>query len=295
MPREGSATPPVSTPPPPAPRLHELSHRARHLFGALLRHVFDPVYWWYERRLEAEVMAVGALPRHLGVILDGNRRFARGQNLASEMGHALGAEKAKLLIEWAATIGIPSVTIWVFSDDNRQREAAEVAYLYQLFADQARQMATDERIHNKRIRVRAIGDLGRLPAHVRESFDHLEQATDGYDGMQLYVALGYGGREEIVAATRKALRAKATAGMDLEDAARTLTAGDISAHLYAAGCPDPDFIIRTSGEVRLSGFLLWQSVYSEYYFCDVYWPAFRHVDFLRALRAFQQRQRRYGR
>jgi short-chain Z-isoprenyl diphosphate synthase len=215
--------------------------------------------------------------------------------MASQVGHSIGAAKAQQLIEWCAKLGVQHVTLWVFSTDNKSRDEREVSYLYRLFAEQARKMAVDPRIHDHRIRVHVIGDIAQLPPDVRESFAALQSVTNDYDGLQLYIALAYGGREEIMAATRKALRAKAAGGCSLEEAAETLTSEDISAHLYAASCPDPDFIIRTSGEVRLSGFLLWQSAYSEYYFCDVFWPEFRKVDFLRALRAFQQRQRRFGR
>lgn len=269
------------------PRLTVLWRRLRQLTLA-------PLYWGYERRLEAHVRT-RALPHHLGVILDGNRRYARALGLPATAGHLIGARKVEALIEWCAQLGIPRVTIWVFSTDNRGRDEDELRILYRLLADQARRMAGDPRLHNQRIRVRTIGDLSALPPDVRQSFAELERSTAGYDGLQLYVAVGYGGREEIMSAVRRALRAKERQGQTLAEAAQSLSVEDISAHLYAAPCPDPDFIIRTSGEVRLSGFLLWQSVYSEFYFCDVFWPEFRRLDFLRALRAFQQRQRRFGR
>jgi short-chain Z-isoprenyl diphosphate synthase len=261
----------------------------------LLRSFTAPLYWWYEKLLYRQLREHGSLPAHLGLILDGNRRYARAHGMATERGHSIGAEKAQQVIEWCAKLGVPNVTLWVFSSDNKSRDEAEVAYLYRLFARQAREMAVDARIHKHRVRVRVIGEIDQLPDDVRQSFADLQNLTDHYDGLQLYIALAYGGREEIMAATRKALRAKVAAGLSLEQAADSLSVDDVSAHLYAPSCPDPDFIIRTSGEVRLSGFLLWQSAYSEYYFCDVYWPEFRRVDFLRALRAFQQRQRRFGR
>ncbi|MDI3258326.1 MAG: polyprenyl diphosphate synthase [Sinobacteraceae bacterium] len=265
------------------------------LLVRLLKRLSAPLYWWYEKRLEHEVRTVGKLPTHLGLILDGNRRYARAKGMATELGHTMGADKAKQVIEWCADLGITHITLWVFSSDNKSRDESEVAHLYRLFAEQARAMAQDGRVHRHRVRVRTIGELDQLPEDVRASFAELEQATQDYDGLQLYIALAYGGREEIVAAMRKALLARAQAGQSLAQAAAELSAEDINAALYAAPRPEPDFIIRTSGEIRLSGFLLWQSVYSEFYFCDAYWPEFRKTDFLRALRSYQQRQRRYGR
>jgi len=257
--------------------------------------LFRPLYWWYERRLDHRLHADARLPEHLGLILDGNRRFARAEGLAANLGHSIGAQKAYDVLDWCLEVGIAHVTLWVFSTDNASRDDAEVAHLYNLFAAEARRMAEDPRIHRNRVKVRVIGDLSAFPERARQSLANLEAVTADYRGMQLYMAMGYGGREEILTATRQALRKKSVEGMTLEEAVQALTVDDISRHLYAAPCPDPDFIIRTSGEIRLSGFLLWQSAYSEYYFCDVYWPAFRKVDFLRALRSYQLRQRRFGR
>lgn len=291
-PRPEQASVPVET---PGPSLLPVLRPLAWFLRRLLHYLTAPLYWWYEKLLDHQLREHGLLPAHLGLILDGNRRYARAHGLAAERGHSIGAEKAQQVIEWCAKLGVPNVTLWVFSSDNKSRDAAEVAYLYRLFARQAREMAVDARIHRHRVRVRVIGEVDQLPEDVQQSFAELQNITDHYDGLQLYIALAYGGREEIMVATRKALRAKAAAGLSLEQAAEALSVDDVSAHLYAPTCPDPDFIIRTSGEVRLSGFLLWQSAYSEYYFCDVYWPDFRKVDFLRALRAFQQRQRRFGR
>jgi short-chain Z-isoprenyl diphosphate synthase len=260
-----------------------------------LKRCLRPLYWAYQERLERKLVTDGRVPAHLGLILDGNRRFAKALGLDASTGHSMGADTAYDVLEWCADIGIPRVTLWMFSSDNHGREPHEVEALYRLFAEHAERMAHDPRIVRRRVRIRVIGDLSGFPQHVREALDRLEAATADYDGLQLYLAIGYGGREEIMAAMRKALQAKAAAGMALEQATESLCVADISAHLYAAPCPDPDFIIRTSGEVRLSGFMLWQSVYSEFYFCDVYWPAFRKIDFLRAMRNFQQRQRRFGR
>jgi len=251
--------------------------------------------WGYEQRLGREVRAHGKLPRHLGLILDGNRRYARASGLQREMGHSFGADKAHEVLQWCLELGIPAVTIWVLSTDNSSRDPGELAHILKLLEREARNLATDPRIHANRVRVRAIGQHEAFPGHVLDALRELEEKTAGYDGMALNIAVGYGGREEIVDAVKQHLSGEAAAGRTLEEVTAALRPEHISAHLYTAGTPDPDFIIRTSGEIRLSGFLLWQSVYSEYYFCDVYWPGFRRVDFLRALRDFQGRDRRFGR
>lgn len=251
--------------------------------------------WGYEQRLAREVKAHGRLPRHLGLILDGNRRFARASGMQREMGHSFGADKAHEVLQWCLELGIPAVTIWVLSTDNTSRDPEELAHILKLLEQEARNLATDPRIHANGVRVRAIGQHRDFPPTVLDALQDLERKTAHYTGMRLNIAVGYGGREEIVDAVKAHLHAQAAAGTGLTQAAETLQPEDISRHLYAADIPDPDFIIRTSGEIRLSGFMLWQSVYSEYYFCDVYWPGFRRVDFLRALRDFQGRDRRFGR
>lgn len=249
----------------------------------------------YEAALYRQVMSSGNMPQHLGLILDGNRRFAKSSGLERELGHTFGADKAHEVLEWCLDMGIPAVTLWVLSTDNTSRDPAEVAHILGLLRLEATRLAVDPRIHNNRVRVSVIGQHENFPPNVRMALDNLQESTAHYDGMRLNIAVGYGGREEIVDAVRAHLQLAASEGQTLAQVAQGLSAEDISRHLYTAGIPDPDFIIRTSGEVRLSGFMLWQSVYSEYYFCDVYWPGFRRVDFLRALRDFQGRKRRFGR
>lgn len=267
------------------------STRAISLIDTLTR----PLYWLYERQLLQTVQAQRRLPKHIGIIMDGNRRFARSIGLDVRAGHNYGADKAREVLDWCLDLGIPHVTLWGFSKDNRNRTAEEVTHLHQLFAEQARELIDDERLHRNRVRVQIIGELGDFPEESREALREMEEATRDYGGMRLNVALGYGGREEIVTAVQNLLAEKQRQGVALEELARTLDAGEIGRHLYTAGMPDPDFVIRTSGEVRLSGFLLWQTAYSEFYFCDAFWPDFRKIDFLRALRHFQARERRFGR
>jgi short-chain Z-isoprenyl diphosphate synthase len=228
--------------------------------------------------------------------MDGNRRFARSVGLTStSAGHDYGAKKARDVLEWCLDVGVSHVTMWVFSNDNRGRDPREVAHLLELFAKEASELAQDPRLHKNKVRVRLIGCIEDFPQGVQDALRNLERVTESYCGMLVNIAVGYGGREEIAEAVRRLVREKVAAGVSVDALAGEIGADEIGQHLYTAGTPDPDFVIRTSGEVRLSGFLLWQTAYSEFYFCDAFWPSFRKVDFLRALRSFQDRERRYGR
>ena len=253
-----------------------------------------PIYWAYERRLERRVRS-GSLPRHMGIIMDGNRRFARLSQLDVRKGHDVGASKAHEVLDWCLELGIPHVTLWGFSSDNAGRNPEEVAHLHAIFAQQARSLAEDPRLVKHRVRVRVIGDISSFSEDAQEALRAIERRTETHDGMHLNLALGYGGREEIVAATRALIEERAALGEDAVSIAASLDATGIAKHLWTSGLPDPDFVIRTSGEVRSSGFLLWQSAYAEFYFCDAFWPDFRRLDFLRALRSYQARERRFGR
>ena len=253
-----------------------------------------PLYWWYAQHLERQVKAHARLPRHLGLILDGNRRFARASGLQREIGHSFGADKAHEVMQWCLDLGIPTITLWVLSTDNASRDPEEIAHILKLLEREALNLSKDPRIHGNRVRVRAIGQHSGMPPQVLAALAELEERTRHYDGMLLNIAVGYGGREEIVDAVKAHLEREGAAGRSAAEVAAELHPDHLSAQMYTAGVPDPDFIIRTSGEIRLSGFMLWQSVYSEFYFCDVYWPGFRRVDFLRALRDFQDRKRRFG-
>lgn len=210
--------------------------------------------------------------------------------------YALGAHKLDDVLDWCAELAIPAVTLWVCSTDNlAARSSDQVAGILQAVEDKLRALAGDPRIHRRRVRVRAIGRLEQLPASTREAICAAEAATAGYDALLLSIAVAYGGREEIADAVRAVLHEAERAGMTLPEAADAVTPEAIERHLYLAGAPDPDLLIRTSGELRLSGFLLWQSARSEFYFSDVLWPRFRKIDFLRAVRSFQDRMRRFGR
>ena len=266
----------------------------RRALRRLLQTLAHPLYWLYEQRLVRQVRS-GPVPGHIGLILDGNRRFARGLGLAGVRGHQFGVRKLRLFLEWCLEFQVRHVTLFVFSTENFARKPDEVKYLLDLFVRESEELLQSPRIRSERVRVKVIGQRHRLPPHVLEATEALEVSTAEHDGMLLTIALAYGGREEITDAVKELLREADASGRSPAEVAAKLTAADLGRHLYTAGMPDPDFIIRTSGEQRLSGFLLWQSAYSEFYFCDALWPEFRRIDFLRAVRNYQRRERRYGR
>jgi short-chain Z-isoprenyl diphosphate synthase len=252
------------------------------------------LYHLYERRLLARLRG-GPLPRHIGLILDGNRRFARQLGLTDVIqGHERGAAKLEAALGWFEELGIRMVTIWILSTENLNRPPDELESLLSLIERRMRQSAVDPKIHRRQVRIRAIGNLELLPDSLREGIHIAETATAAYDNFSLNVAVGYGGRQELVDAIKGILEDWGRQGLTPQQIADRLTADVIGKYLYTYDLPDPDLIIRTSGEVRLSGFLLWQSAYSEFYFCDAYWPAFRKIDLLRAVRSYQDRQRRFG-
>ena len=230
------------------------------------------------------------MPKHIGLILDGNRRFARSLGITSRRAHESGADKLEAVLDWCWDLGIRIVTVYAFSAENFNRSKEEVGELMSMFEQKFREVSRDERIHRNRIRVRAIGKTDLLPQGVREAIASAEQVTQDYSDYQLNIAVGYGGRLEIVEACRKIAGKVGEGVLDPSQVSEDL----IRSHLYTNGIPDPDLIVRTSGEERLSGFLLWQSAYSELYFCESYWPEFREIDLLRAIRTFQQRERRFG-
>ncbi|HUK11278.1 MAG TPA: polyprenyl diphosphate synthase [Stellaceae bacterium] len=251
-------------------------------------------YRLYEWRLMREVRR-NSMPRHIGIILDGNRRYGELQRIKdARVLYGLGADKLDDVLEWCGELGISAVTLWAFSTDNERRAANEVSGILAAIEDKLRRFAEDTSTHHRRVRVRVVGQIDRLPPSLVAAIGAAEAATAGFDRTCLTIAVAYGGRDEIADAVRSLLRARLARGERLEHAVETITAAEIGRYLYTADLPDPDLIIRTSGEARLSGFLLWQSAYSEFYFSDVYWPAYRRIDFLRAIRAYQQRHRRFG-
>ena len=248
----------------------------------------DVVYGVYERRLRRQIPAE-RLPRHVGVILDGNRRWASSQGSASDVGHRAGAAKIVEFLGWCEESGVEVVTLWLLSTDNLARPTEELAKLQEIIEETVTDLA-----QTRRWRIHPMGALDLLPDRTSHLLKEAEESTADVDGIWVNVAVGYGGRREVVDAVRAYLVESAARGESLDEVAARIDVENIGEHLYTRGQPDPDLVIRTSGEQRLSGFLLWQSAHSEFYFCEAYWPDFRQVDFLRALRAYAARNRRYG-
>ena len=210
-------------------------------------------------------------------------------------GHSAGADKLEEVLDWCEEADIDVVSVWGLSVDNLSRGPEELEGLMRLFEARLMDLVDSERIHRNRVQVRVVGRRELLPEHVRQAAERAERATAHHRRRTLNICLAYGGREEIVDALRAWHQAAVAAGADPAEAVARLEPDDLSPYLSTAPAPNPDLIIRTSGEVRLSGFLLWQSAQAEFYFCDTYWPAFRKIDFLRALRSYDQRHRRFGR
>jgi len=246
------------------------------------------LYGAYQRRVAAS-LPPGSVPRHIGVLMDGNRRWARAIGAGPSHGHQRGADKIPEFLGWCEEVGVEVVTLWMLSPDNLSRPEEELGPLIEIIEEAVESLAA-----TGRWRVHPVGALDLLPEATAHRLKLVEDATREVSGLHVNVAIGYGGRREIADAVRSLLQAHAAQGTSIEQLAEILDVEHIAEHLYTRGQPDPDLVIRTSGEQRLSGFLLWQSAHSEFYFCEALWPDFRKVDFLRALRAYAQRERRYG-
>ncbi len=251
--------------------------------------IANTAYQTYERRLQREVLEED-VPHHVAIIMDGNRRFAREFGLAPNEGHVKGKEKLEEVMEWCLELGIKVLTVYAFSTENLLRQADEVKCLMDLFEENFLKLAKDERIHKHHIRLTVIGQIDLLPDNVQQAIRTALDATKDYDSYYYNIALAYGSRQEIVQAIRSIAEDVKQGKMDIED----IDERTVSSYMYTAQFPDPDLVLRTSGEERVSNFLLWQLAYSELYFTDVFWPGFRKVDFLRAIRTYQQRKRRFG-
>jgi tritrans,polycis-undecaprenyl-diphosphate synthase [geranylgeranyl-diphosphate specific] len=249
----------------------------------LLYRAYEPLLWSQIRN--------GPKPHHIGLIVDGNRRFARGKGMAQNDGHNAGSEKLEDFLRWCWRLEIKIITLYGFSTENYKRSEDEVDYLMDLILQKLREFQVDPVIKTEGVKIKVIGRKEDLSDEMNEEIEKIEDMTRDHDRFQLNIAINYGGRAEIVDAVKK-IAGEVKEGELRIDAIDEDLFGE---YLYTAGIRDPDLIIRTSGEERLSGFLLWQSAYSELYFTEVYWPAFRMIDFWRAIRVFQQRERRYGR
>jgi short-chain Z-isoprenyl diphosphate synthase len=248
----------------------------------------DVAYGAYARRI-ATHLDPAAVPHHVGVIVDGNRRWARASGGQTSDGHQAGADKIQHLLTWCEEVGVEVVTLWLLSTDNLNRPQAELSELLGIIEDTVSDLAA-----TGRWRLQPVGALDLLPDATSHRLKEAAESTRGVQGITVNVAVGYGGRREIADAVRSLLVQQAAQGRSIEELAEILDVEHIAEHLYTAGQPDPDLVIRTSGEQRLSGFLLWQSAHSEFYFCEAYWPDFRKIDFLRAMRTYAERERRFG-
>jgi tritrans,polycis-undecaprenyl-diphosphate synthase [geranylgeranyl-diphosphate specific] len=246
------------------------------------------IYKWYLlRQIKNKPM-----PSHIGVILDGNRRWARENGLPIWLGHSTGAEKVKLLLKKCLELKIKTLTLYAFSTENFQRDKQEIDYLMKLFEEKMKEILDSKEIHQNKVRVKFLGKKEMLPVSLQQLMSRIEERTKNYDAYYLNIAIAYGGRAEIIDAIKKLIEDVLENRLKLEK----IDEEEINKRLYTSHLPNPypDLIIRTSGEERLSGFLLWQSAYSEFCFLDTYWPEFRDIDLYRAIRTYQKRNRRFG-
>ncbi|MFC6286153.1 isoprenyl transferase [Nocardioides sp. GCM10027113] len=246
------------------------------------------LYPAYEARM-VKALPPDQIPQHVGVMLDGNRRWARAVGADTAHGYRAGAANIEPLLDWCEEVGVKVVTLWLLSTDNLNRPSDQLTGLLRIIEGAVASLA-----EQGRWRLHPVGALDLLPAETAEKLKAAADETREVDGMLVNIAVGYGGRREIADAVRSLLQEQASRGMTLEELAEVIDVEHIAEHLYTKGQPDPDLVIRTSGEQRLGGFLLWQSAHSEFYFCEAFWPDFRRVDFLRAVRAYAQRERRFG-
>ncbi|MCL5679167.1 MAG: polyprenyl diphosphate synthase [Candidatus Thermoplasmatota archaeon] len=251
--------------------------------------VGDLVGQIYEKALMNEI-SQNKVPNHIGIITDGNRRYAMALGISTDEGHVAGKNKLEDVLDWCREIGIKVVTVYAFSTENFRRDKKEINFLFKLINQSLIDLMNDERVKKFHIGVKVIGEKINLPDFLVDTIREVEEATSANRDFRLNLAVGYGGREEIINAVRKILKD----GMEGKITPADISEAKFREYLYDGNIPDPDLILRTSGEERVSNFLIWQSAYSELYFTDVYWPEFRKVDFLRAIKSYQMRKRRFG-
>lgn len=230
------------------------------------------------------------VPEHVAIIMDGNRRFAKSFGLSPKAGHFFGRDKIEDVLDWCFELGINVLTVYAFSTENFNRSSDEVTTLMSLCKKELDKASKDSRIHKNKVKVRVIGDLESLPKDIQQSAHEIVETTKDYNGHLFNIAMAYGGREEIVEAIQQIAEDVQKGKLEIKN----INQSTVSSYLYTNGIPDPDLILRTSGEERISNFLLWQLAYSELYFSDVYWPAFQKRDFLKAIKTYQSRIRRFG-
>ena len=249
------------------------------------------LYKIYGNRLESEIRN-GDIPNHVALILDGNRRWAKRHLSMPKQGHWKGADSVENLLDWCEEFDIKIITLYALSVENLKRDDEELEYLYELIRMRLEKLLGDPRIHKNKMRVKGIGRIELLPDSIKVILKQLDDATKNYDSHFLNIALAYGGQNELVDAVKKIASKIKDGSLKVED----IDKKEIESNLYTSHLPQssPDMILRTSGEKRLSGFLMWQSVYSELVFMDIFWPEFRKIDLMRAIRTYQERKRRLG-
>ncbi|MCL4325370.1 MAG: polyprenyl diphosphate synthase [Candidatus Thermoplasmatota archaeon] len=255
----------------------------------ILKFVKNTTYNAYETTLLKKVKS-GIIPKHMAIIMDGNRRFAERMEISVEEGHIRGKDKLEEVLNWCLELDIKILTVYAFSTENFKRSKLEVEHLMKMFIDNFKQIGDDKRVHKYKIRVKIIGRIDSLPEDVVDAIKYAEEKTANYSEYLYNIAVAYGGREEII----QAIRSIATEVKDNKLEVKDIDESVVKNHLYTSDLPDPDIILRTSGEERISNFLLWQMAYSELYFVDVFWPELSKLDFLRAIYTYQQRKRKYG-
>ena len=242
--------------------------------------------WYITRDLKPEKM-----PKHVAIIMDGNRRYSKLQgNMDVVKGHEIGVDTLEKVLDWSIELGIEIITVYAFSTENFNRPEHEVEGLMKLFVKNFKRLVDHEKIHRNEVKVKVVGRTELIPESVRAAIKEAEDATAHYDKRLFNIAIGYDGRLEIIDSFKKIIADVQAGKITIDDVDEEL----VSKNLYTGGLDDPNLIIRTSGEERLSGFLLWQSSYSELYFCETLWPELRKVDFIRAIRSYQARDRRFG-
>ena len=242
--------------------------------------------WYITRDLKPEKM-----PKHVAIIMDGNRRYSKLQgNIDVVKGHEIGVDTLEKVLDWSIELGIEIITVYAFSTENFKRPEHEVEGLMNLFVKNFKRLVDHEKIHRNEVKVKVVGRTDLIPESVREAIKEAEDATAHYEKRLFNIAIGYDGRLEIIDSIKKIIEQVEAGEITVDDVDEDL----VSKNLYTEGLADPNLIIRTSAEERLSGFLLWQSSYSELYFCETLWPELRKVDFVRAIRSYQERERRFG-
>jgi short-chain Z-isoprenyl diphosphate synthase len=249
------------------------------------------IYSIYENRLQKRLLKE-KLPKHIGLIHDGHRRYAKKEGLLSfEVSYKIGMNRFKDCLAWCDNVGIEYITSWLLSRENLSRPKSELDPYFEVLNQLFEELLIDDVVDN--FKVEFIGSIDMLPPFLQETISKLKEVRSGGQ-KTLTIALGYGGRQEILDAIKGLIDENRNDANDFDTLLENVTDEQLRQHLYSPETPDIDLIIRTSGESRLSGFLLWQSAYSEVIFQDVYWPEFRKIDFLRCLREYAQRERRFG-